>query len=56
MRKKTKYSFFHKPSKKDDVPLCLPKLIINNYKIQSEEVLWGFIRPTLNVERTYKTC
>ena len=22
---KTKYSFFHKPSKKDDIPLCLPK-------------------------------
>ena len=23
---KTKYSFFHKPSKKDDIPLHLPKL------------------------------
>ena len=34
---KTKYSFFHKPSKKDDIPLCLPKLIINNYKIQRKE-------------------
>ena len=34
---KTKYSFFHKPSKKDDIPLCLPKLIINNYEIKREE-------------------
>ena len=34
---KTKYSFFHKPSKKDDIPLCLPKLIINNTEIQREE-------------------
>ena len=33
---KTKYSFFHKPSKKDDIPLRLPKLIINNYEIQRE--------------------
>ena len=34
---KTKYAFFHKPSKKDDIPLRLPKLIINNYEIQREE-------------------
>ena len=34
---KTKYSFFHKPSKKDDIPLHLPKLIINNYEIQRKE-------------------
>ena len=27
---KTKYSFFHKRSKKDDIPLLLPKLNINN--------------------------
>ena len=27
---KTKYSFFHKPSKRDDIPLLLPKLNINN--------------------------
>ena len=31
---KTKYSFFYKPSKKDDIPLRLPKLIINNYETQ----------------------
>ena len=30
---KTKYSFFHKPSMKDDIPFCLPKLIISNYEI-----------------------
>ena len=35
--RKTKYSFFHKPSKKDDISLCLPKLIINNYEIQRKE-------------------
>ena len=34
---KTKYSFFHKPSKKDDITLCLPKLIINNYEVQRKE-------------------
>ena len=37
VKKKTKYSFFHNPSKKDDIPLRLPKLIINNYEIQREE-------------------
>ena len=30
---KAKYLFFHKPSKKYDIPLRLPKLIINNYEI-----------------------
>ena len=34
---KTKYSFFHKASKKGDIRLCLPKLIISNYEIQGEE-------------------
>ena len=34
---KTKYSFFHKPSKKDDIPLRLPQLIINNCEIQRKE-------------------
>ena len=40
---KTKYSFFHKPSKKDDIPLRLPKLIINNYEIQREESILGVL-------------
>ena len=35
----TKYSFFHKPSEKDDIPLRLPMLIINNYEIQREETI-----------------
>ena len=37
MKKKTKYSFFHKRSKKDDIPLLLPKLTINNYEIKRAE-------------------
>ena len=39
---KTEYSFFQKPSKKDDIPLHLPKLIINNYEIQREESIKFF--------------
>ena len=35
---KTKYSFFHKPSKKDNIPLCLPKLIINKYEIKEKNL------------------
>ena len=35
--KKTKYSFFHKTSKKDDIPLKLQRLQINNYN--TEKVL-----------------
>ena len=34
---KTKYSFFHKPSKKNNIPSSPTKLIINNYEIQREE-------------------
>ena len=34
---KRKYSFFNKPSKKDDISPCLPKLIINNHEIQREK-------------------
>ena len=34
---KTKYSFFHKSSKKDDIPLCLPELIIKISEVQREE-------------------
>ena len=32
--RKTKYSFFHKTSKKDGIPLKLPRLQINNYNIE----------------------
>ena len=31
---KTKHSLFHKTSKKDDIPLKLPRLQINNYNIE----------------------
>ena len=31
---KTKYLLFHKPSRVDDLPLKLPKLIINNQEIE----------------------
>ena len=37
--KKTKYSFFHKPSKKDDIPLMLPKLTISNHVIERQEFI-----------------
>ena len=50
---KTKYSFFHKPSKKDDIPLRLPKLIINNYEIQREESI-EFLGNLLDQHLTWK--
>ena len=34
---KTKYSFFHKPSKGGDIPLLLPKLNINNSETEQSE-------------------
>ena len=34
---KTKYSFLHKPSKRDDIPLLLLKLNINNSEIERSE-------------------
>ena len=36
---KTKYSFFHKPSKKDDIPLMLPKLTINSHVIERQDFI-----------------
>ena len=36
---KTKYSFFHKPSKRDDIPLLLPKLNINKSEKERSEFL-----------------
>ena len=38
MRKK-KYSYFHKPSKKDDIPLMLTKLTISNHVIKRQEFI-----------------
>ena len=42
---KTKYSFFHKTSKKDDIPLKLPRLQINNYNIERIRSVkfWGVL-------------
>ena len=37
MSKKTKYLFFHKRSKQDDIPLLLPKRKTNNYNVQRAE-------------------
>ena len=34
---KTKYSFFYKPSKKDDIHLQLPKLTISSHVIERQE-------------------
>ena len=50
---KTKHSFFHKPSNKDDIPLLLPKLIINNYEIQRKESI-KFLRVLLDQHLTWK--
>ena len=36
MLKKTKYFFFHKPSKKDDIPFMLPKLTISNHVTEGQ--------------------
>ena len=52
----TKYSFFHKPSKKDDIPLRLPKLIINDYGIQREETIKFFgVLLGQHMKRVHKT-
>ena len=37
--KKTKYSGVHKPSKKDNIPLMLPKLAISNRVIERQEYI-----------------
>ena len=36
---KTKYSLFQKPSKRDNIPLALPKLYIDNNQIQWSEII-----------------
>ena len=40
--KETKYSFFQKPSQKENISLLLPKLKINNYEIQRTESIRFF--------------
>ena len=51
--KKTKYSFFHKPSQKENIPLLLPKLTINNYEIQWTESI-KFFRILLHENLSWK--
>ena len=51
--KKTKYSFFHKRSKQDDIPFILPKLKINNYEIKRAESI-EFLGALLDENLTWK--
>ena len=51
--KKTKYSCLHKPSKKDDIPLMLPKLTISNHVIEREEFI-KFLGVLLNEKLNWK--
>ena len=37
--KKTKFSFFHKASRRDDLPLVLPKFFINNQIIKRQSLI-----------------
>ena len=50
---KTRYFFFHKPSKKDNIPLQLPNLTINNHKIKREESI-KFLGVLLDKNVTWK--
>ena len=50
---KTKYSFFHKTSKKDDMPLKFPRLQINNYNIKRIP-LTKFLGVLLNENPSWK--
>ena len=52
---KTKYSFFHKPSKRDDIPLLLPKLNINNSEIERSEC-FKFLGVLLDENLCWKEC
>ena len=54
MKKKNEYSFFHKPSKKDDIPLVLPKLNINDGEIARTESI-KFLDPLLDENLNWKT-
>ena len=38
--KKTKFSIFHKASRRDDLPLVLPKLFINNQVIKRQSIFY----------------
>ena len=50
---KTKYSFFHKASKKDNIHLSLSKFIMKNYEIQRKESI-KFLKVLLNQHLTWE--
>ena len=52
--KKTRYLFFHKRSKQDDIPLLLPKLKTNNYEIKRSESI-KFLDVLLDENSTWKS-
>ena len=52
--KKNKCSFFHKPSKKDDIPLVLPKLNVNSSEIVRTESI-KFLGVLLDENLSWKT-
>ena len=53
LQKKNKYSFFHKPSKKDDIPLVLSKLNINENEFARTESM--FLDVLLDENLSWKT-
>ena len=52
--RKSKYSFFRKPSKKDNIPIVLPKLNINNNEIARTESI-NFLGVLLDENLRWKT-
>ena len=51
--KKTKFSIFHKASRRDDLPLVLPKLFINNQVIKRQSSI-KFLGILLNENLSWK--
>ena len=51
---KTKYSFFHKPSKRDDISLLLPKLNINNSETERRSECLKFLGVLLDENLCWK--
>ena len=51
---KSKYSFFHKLSKKDNIPLVLPKLSICNKRSESIKFLLFISKPYLTKNVSYR--
>ena len=46
---KTKHSLFHKPSKTDDLPLLLLKLVINNNEVERVGSINSFVSYKMNI-------